>query len=111
MICWAGQSPPPVTFITATWLPPPVAASLITALVNVKYHGGDNGYYPLTPTIILNGGYTAINTHDMISSYNEIVLVHESVMVITNYWPLHHWSPDKAHSQEGSWIAPSSHVP
>ena len=52
----------------------------IAALADVKYHGGGDGYYPLTPAIIHNCGYTAINTVDVISSYNEIILVHESVM-------------------------------
>jgi hypothetical protein len=52
----------------------------IAALADVKYHVGGKGYYPLTPAIIHNCGYTAINTVDVISSYNEIILVHESVM-------------------------------
>jgi len=52
----------------------------IAALVNIKYHGGGDGYYPLTPAIIHNCGYTAINSVDVISSYNKIILVHESVM-------------------------------
>ena len=52
----------------------------IAALANTKYHGGIEGYYTLTPSIIHNCGYTAINTGDVISSYNEIILVHESVM-------------------------------
>jgi hypothetical protein len=52
----------------------------IAALANVKYHGGGDGYYPLTPAIIHNCDYTAINTVNVISSYNKIILVHESVM-------------------------------
>ena len=52
----------------------------IAALADIKYHGGSEGYYTLTPSIIHNCGYTAINTGDVISSYNEIILVHESVM-------------------------------
>jgi hypothetical protein len=52
----------------------------IAALADVKYHGGGDGYYPLTPAIIHDCGYTAINTVDVISSYNEIILVHKSVM-------------------------------
>ena len=52
----------------------------IAALADIKYHGGDDGYYPLTPVIIHKCGYTALNTVDVISSYNEIILVHESVM-------------------------------
>ena len=52
----------------------------IAALADVKYHGGGDGYYPLTPAIIHNCGYTAINTVNVISSYNEMILVHESVM-------------------------------
>lgn len=50
----------------------------IAALANTKYHGGNDGYYTLTPSIIHNCGYTAINTGDVISSYNEIILVHEA---------------------------------
>ena len=34
----------------------------------------------MTPATIHNCGYTAINTVDAISSYNKIILVHESVM-------------------------------
>jgi len=58
----------------------PVSQFDIAALANVKYHGGGDVYYPLTPAIIHNCGYTAINTVDVISSYNKIILVHESVM-------------------------------
>ena len=53
----------------------------IAALMNIKYHSGGDGYYPLTPAIIHNCGYTAINSVDVISSYNKIILVHESVMM------------------------------
>jgi hypothetical protein len=52
----------------------------IAALANAKYHGGDEGYYLLTPAIIHKCGFTAINTVDVISSYNEIILVHESML-------------------------------
>ena len=52
----------------------------IAALANIKYHGGSKGYYTLTPSIIHNCGYTAINTGDVISSYNDNILVHESMM-------------------------------
>ena len=52
----------------------------IAALANAKYHGGGEGYYPLTPAIIHKCGYTATNTVNVISSYNEIILVHKSVM-------------------------------
>jgi len=50
---------------------------------DAQYHGGSEGYCPLTPALIHRCGYTAINTVDVISSYNKIVLVHESV--ITNW--------------------------
>jgi len=56
-----------------------VSLIYIAALADAKYHGGSEGYYPLTPAIIHNCGYTAINTIDAISSYNKIILVHESV--------------------------------
>ena len=55
----------------------------IAVLANTKYHGGGDSYYPLTPAIIHNCGYTAINMYDVVSSYNKIILVHESV--ITNW--------------------------
>ena len=55
----------------------------IAALADAQYHGGSEGYCPLTPALIHRCGYTAINTVDVISSYNKIVLVHESV--ITNW--------------------------
>ena len=55
----------------------------IAALADAQYHGGSEGYCPLTPALIHRCGYTAINTVDVISSYNEIVLVHESM--ITNW--------------------------
>ena len=52
----------------------------IAALADAQYHGGSEGYYPLTPALIHKCGYTAINSVDVISSYNELILVHESVM-------------------------------
>ena len=52
----------------------------IAVLANAKYHGGDEGYYPLTPAIIHKCSYTAINTVNVISIYNEIILVPKSVM-------------------------------
>jgi hypothetical protein len=52
----------------------------IAALADAQYHGGSEGYYPLTPALIHKCGYTAINTVDVISSYTEIILVHESVL-------------------------------
>ena len=67
-----GLFPPPVILTAVAKLPMPGSASS-------TLRGGD-GYYPLTPAIIHNCGYTAINTIGVISSYNEIILVHESVM-------------------------------
>jgi hypothetical protein len=59
----------------------------IAALANTKYHGGGEGYYPLTPAIIHKCGYTAITTIDV----NEIFLVHESVL--TNWVGCHTVGP------------------
>jgi hypothetical protein len=59
----------------------------IAALANAKYHGGGEGYYPLTPAIIHKCGYTAINTINA----NEIFLVHESVL--TNWVGCHTVGP------------------
>jgi hypothetical protein len=63
----------------------------IAALANAKYHGGGEGYYPLTPAIIHTCGFTAINTVNVIGSYNEIILVHESVL--TNWVGRHTVGP------------------
>ena len=48
----------------------------ISRLGNVHYHGGVNGYNPLTEGIIHRCGYTEINSLDVILNYNDIIDVH-----------------------------------
>jgi len=45
-------------------------------LGNVRYHGGNNGYNPLTEGIIHRCGYTEINSTDVLLSYTDIIDVH-----------------------------------
>ena len=48
----------------------------IARLGNVHYHGGRNGYQPLTAQIIHRCGYMEINSLDVLLSYNDIIEVH-----------------------------------
>ena len=48
----------------------------IARLGNVRYHGGTNGYQPLTEGIIHRCGYKEINSADVILSYNDIIEIH-----------------------------------
>ncbi len=46
------------------------------ALVDKDYHGGVQGFDPLTIRIIKNGGYMAINSDDIILCYRDIIHLH-----------------------------------
>jgi hypothetical protein len=52
----------------------------IERLRDTHYHGGNDGFVPLTMTVVHRCGYTEVNTTDVITSYQTIVLVHEFVL-------------------------------
>ena len=49
-------------------------------LGNVRYHGGNDGYQPLTEGIIHRCGYTDINSTDVLLSYTDIIDVHTKTL-------------------------------
>ena len=48
----------------------------VARLGNIRYHGGTNGYTPLTASIIHRCGYTEIHSSDVLLAYNDIIDVH-----------------------------------
>jgi hypothetical protein len=48
----------------------------VARLGNIRYHGGTNGYTPLTESIIHRCGYTKIHSSDVLLAYNDIIDVH-----------------------------------
>ena len=48
----------------------------VARLGHIRYHGGTNGYTPLTETIIHRCGYTEIHSSDVLLAYNDIIEVH-----------------------------------
>jgi hypothetical protein len=48
----------------------------VARLGNIRYHGGTNGYNPLTESIIHRCGYTEIHSSDVLLAYNDIIEVH-----------------------------------
>jgi hypothetical protein len=52
----------------------------IERLGDIHYHGGVEGFVPLTMTVVHRCGYTEINTADVITSYQTIIHVHEFVL-------------------------------
>jgi len=48
----------------------------VARLGNIWYHGGTNGYTPLTASIIHQCGYTEIHSSDVLLAYNDIIDVH-----------------------------------
>ena len=51
----------------------------VARLGNVRYHGGTNGYHPLTASIIHRCGYTEIHSSDVLLAYNDIIEVHSHI--------------------------------
>jgi hypothetical protein len=52
----------------------------IAGLGDKCYHGGDKGYVPLTMNIVHRCGYMEINLSDFITSYQNIIHVHNFVL-------------------------------
>jgi hypothetical protein len=65
----------------------------VACLGDVHYHGGVDGYYPLTESIIHNCGYTELNTNDIILSYNDIIHIHTYVMDTWEHPKSYHKGP------------------
>ena len=51
----------------------------IAGLGDKQYHGGDDGYDPLTIPIVHKCGYTEINSSDVIACHQDIIQVHTYV--------------------------------
>jgi hypothetical protein len=76
-----GQITLPRNFDPRRWaLSKRISLMDVACLGDVHYHGGVDGYYPLTESIIHNCKYTEFNTNDVILSYNAIIHVHTYVM-------------------------------
>jgi hypothetical protein len=72
----------------------------IAGLATFHYHGGTTGYSSLTKGIIHNCRYTAINSMDVIESFNAIILLHAEVY---DHWEnpcTNHHSPQLDHILE-----------